>query len=177
MRAEYTLPEVCAEFGLSPAWIRKVLQFLGLKGWGGGQRGKRSVFDIFEFEFLRKIASLRRLGFGMEDIKRLYDKEMEIWNFVRKNLSEDEPVREKEAEYKPGVYAIPIYLILNVLTGSIGIDYNRAKFEGHKTLSKELRRITEEYKVLIKEMSIKADHNYEILKKEVEDIKGVAEQW
>ncbi len=175
MRAEYTLPELCAELGLSPAWVRKVLFYLGLKGWGGGQRGKRSSFDVFEFEFLRKLASLRRLGFGLEEIKRLYDKEMEIWKFVHRNLSGDEPPKEEEPSHKSGFGTIPVYLIQNVISGSLGIDYSGTKFKQNKTIAEELKKLMEEYKVLIKDISIKADHNYEILKREVGDIKSIAD--
>lgn len=144
----YTLTELCAELALSPSWVKKMEGHLDLSSWGSGQRGKKSFYSAHQFEFFRKISILRSLGFGLEDIRSLFDKEMNILNMVMDNFPGDEA--EVETDVKP----ISLYLLTNIYSGPTGVEIDSKKYDMLKSQKQEdavkLQGMVDDYNKVVK---------------------------
>lgn len=142
LKGSYSLTELCAELALSPSWVKKIENHLELTSWGSGQRGKKSYYSDHQFEFFRKISILRFLGFGLEDIKSLFDRETDILNFAMDNFPGSE-AEENKAEF------VPLYLLANIYCGPHGAEVDAGKFEAGKEAKDEqalnLDKMTREY--------------------------------
>ena len=152
-KISFTLTELCAELTLSPSWVKKIEKHLGLHSWGSGQRGKKSFYSEHQFEFFRKIAILRAIGFGLEEIKGLFDKEIDMLNCAMENFPSDEETGEGAA---PEVISIPVYLLVNIYCGSHGIEVNNSKYKAGigqgSEEAKELERMDTEYEEMTREV-------------------------
>lgn len=153
IKTSFTLTELCAELTLSPSWVKKIEKHLGLHSWGSGQRGKKSFYSEHQFEFFRKIVILRASGFGLEEIKGLFDKELEILNYAMDNFPLDE---DTDGGGVPKMTAIPVYLLVNIYCGPDGIEINKSKYEAqmHQEAEQanELKTMEAEYSAMIGEV-------------------------
>jgi DNA-binding transcriptional MerR regulator len=153
VKTSFTLTELCAELTLSPSWVKKIEKHLGLHSWGSGQRGKKSFYSEHQFEFFRKIAILRAVGFGLEEIKNIFDKELDMLNYAMDNFPADEEVGEGAS---PEVTSIPVYLLVNIYCGSQGIEINNSKYGSGVSQgveeAKVLERMDAEYAEMMKEV-------------------------
>jgi DNA-binding transcriptional MerR regulator len=154
IKTSFTLTELCAELTLSPSWVKKIEKHLGLHSWGSGQRGKKSFYSEHQFEFFRKIVILRASGFGLDEIKGLFDKELEILNYAMDSFPMDEDTDEGGA---PRMTTIPVYLLVNIYCGPTGIEINMTKYNDQMSReveqAKELKTMEAEYGEMMKEVN------------------------
>ena len=163
---EWTFPELCASFNLSQAWVRKIINYFSLKSWIG-QRGKRVHFNYGQFGFLQNVISLRRLGFGLEDIKQMHDIENGFSDIVG-SLKPDENEGAETIRY------IPIYLTAPWFFPAQEIEYSLKKLKANKEKKEALDKLREAYRYVIHTARLKASHNFKILEEKVKEIENVA---
>ena len=77
IHGEYTLAEVAAQIGVSPAWINKIRSSTGIGGDLGIQ-GKKSNFTDKDLAELKRTKSLRLLELDYDDLKQVYATENEL---------------------------------------------------------------------------------------------------
>ena len=80
IHGEYTLAEVAAQIGVSPAWINKIRSSTGIGGDLGIQ-GKKSNFTDKDLAELKRTKSLRLLELDYDDLKQVYATENELLKF------------------------------------------------------------------------------------------------
>jgi len=169
IRGSYSLTELCAELALSPSWVKKIENHLNLSSWGSGQRGKKSFYTDHQFEFFRKISILRFLGFGLEDIKSLFDRENDILNYTMDNYP------AIDAEDEGSVEFVPLYLLTNIYCGSHGAEIDAKKHEGDKAKEDEmalkLDTMITEYKNQIKTIAKRFTRMHQHMAYELEYLK------
>ncbi|MEI8175275.1 MAG: hypothetical protein WCG78_00200 [Candidatus Omnitrophota bacterium] len=144
-----SLTKLSAELDVSPAWIKKIEKYIGLD-WGSGRRGRKSFYSPYQVYFFRKILVLKALGFNLQEIKTLYDKEVEIGEFARCHFSlafivkreieglSDEEKREaaefEEVQRRSETGAIGhILLYLNGDLSNELLEYNAVKYQRYKS--------------------------------------------
>lgn len=171
IRDGYSLTELCAKLDLSPSWVKKIEKHLSLKGWGSGQRGKKSYYDAHKYEFFRKISILRFLGFGLEDIKQLFDQEMEISNFVDAHFPEEEATGGLS-----GVGGVNLYLLTNVILPTEGLMVDIKKYEKFKKQgkaeAKKLDNLRDEYRKVMRVVATKFTDMHKYLTDELKQVKS-----
>ena len=164
----YSLTGLCAELDLSPSWVKKIEHYLGLRTWGSGQRGKKSFYSDHQLEFFRKIAILRFLGYGLDDIKTMFDGEMKILNMVMENFPK-EGMEEGDSEDR--FTPVALYLLSNVYCGPHGIMRDNKKYEEYKAQKNEealvLDEMLVEYKRLLHEIVKVFKHKQKYMRKEL----------
>lgn len=141
IKGSYSLTDMCAELAISPSWVKKIENYLGLANWGSGQRGKKSFYNAHQFSFFRKIAILRFLGYGLEDIKAFFDMELEMLNLVMESFTlEDEKGKE----------VFKLVLLTNIYTGPEGLEYDSGKLKDlvkkNDENAKKFNELTASYK-------------------------------
>ena len=141
IKGSYSLTEMCAELAISPSWVKKIENYLGLSNWGSGQRGKKSFYNSHQFSFFRKIAILRFLGYGLEDIKTFFDMELEVLNLAMENFPAEEGKNKA---------SLKLALLTNIYTGPDGVEYDSGKLKGlfkkGDENAKNFSELTETYK-------------------------------
>jgi len=164
----YSLTELCAELDLSPSWVKKIEHYLGLRSWGSGQRGKKSFYSDHQFEFFRKIAILRFLGYGLDDIKNMFDNEMDILNQVMEHFPEDDM---EEGDDEDRFSAVALYLLSNVYCGPHGVMRDNRKYQEYESQKREealtLDKKLSEYKSLLHEVVKVFRHKQKYMRKEL----------
>lgn len=98
---EYTLGEVSAQLGASPAWIGKVRTLTGIGGTLGTQ-GKKSNFTEKDLKEIKNARLLRNLNFDYKDIKNIYDIEIE--------LLKERPAKGDKDDYPLMIHDAKIYM-------------------------------------------------------------------
>ena len=155
-----SLTELATKLDVSPAWIKKIEEYLGLK-WGSGERGRRSCYDSYQTAFFVRVLMLRNLGFNLPEIRLLYDKETEIQQFINKHFGPEKG--------KSSVGHITIYLTGKV--GEFSIQYDYAKYSAYKKEKRpeaeELNRLIIEYCEMVKKFLDWIHSNFESIQRAV----------
>ena len=163
----YSLTELCEDLDLSPSWVKKIEHYLGLSSWGSGQRGKRSFYSGHQFEFFRKIAVLRFLGYGLEEIKTVFDNEMDILNTIMEHFPMEDVAEGEEDRYSP----VPLYLLSNVYCGSHGVMRDNKKYQEYEDQKMEeaitLDKALSDYKTFLSAVVKVFRHKQKYMKNEL----------
>jgi DNA-binding transcriptional MerR regulator len=162
---EISLSRLAANVNLSHSWVKKIEERLNLPPWGSGTRGKKSYYTMEQQELFRKIAVLRRLGFGLDVIKDLYDLEKEIMKFAEKHFPSNSGTKK--------VRYISLYLIVNVFCGSFGVEYDRSKYDVNKEVAAKLKEMYDTYSGIIGMVTDRLDSYHKELGAEREQLIGV----
>lgn len=160
----YTLSELSAELGLSHAWVKKIEKGFKLPAWGSGQRGKKSYYSLEHYDFFKKITTLRKIGLGIEDIKKIYKAEKEIFQFVKKEFSVGSSKNLKH---------ISFYLINSVFCDTEGLEYDRDEYKRNKRAAEHLDKLYKNYREEMKTILGRLNDTMSTLRNEKEQVKAI----
>lgn len=174
----YTLKELCQELNLSKGWVDKIEKLFGFSSGASGTPGMKSTYSFETYNFFRKIAVLRSLGFNLDYIKALYDLENRIQNLIplfQKEGAEIRKLREKGKETK--FTLIFFYLIDSFYypSGCTEIDY--LMFEkGLRDKQKEaveLNNLFSKHKTILKGIYYRVERQQDFLGTWAKRLRGV----
>lgn len=179
MRAQdqYSLTELCFKLALSPAWVKKIEGHLAFKGNASGQRGKRSYYSSGEFDFFQKVKILRLLGFLLDDVKALFEKEFVIQNYLYKHFNPVNPddsfdkLRDLSNDAPPD-YPFAVYLTSSIFGKRLykhHILHTYQAYQKDKRVEAErLGKMYLEFKDIIMRAYSAAKTNHDLLGQEID---------
>ena len=181
----YRLRDLCVRLGVSSPWVKKIEGYLALKVNASGQRGRKSFYSEKELGFFRKAKALRVLGFGLKDVKGLFEMEMAIQNYLCKNFNPQNPddspdkLREK-TNPEPSDYPFKVYLTSSLFNRTLYKNHISQTYKAYKKEDRvEAERIDKmysEFRDFIIDVQVAAKKTHEIIGQELALLDGLTKE-
>jgi DNA-binding transcriptional MerR regulator len=78
---KYTLTEAAREVGVTPSFINRIQRETGIGG-RVGTKGKQASFETRDLKIFQRIKVLRTIDFSFQEIKKIWNKELEIYKLL-----------------------------------------------------------------------------------------------